>query len=207
MRIKKILLVYPPLTVSETRLFDVWSFPLGLLYIASVLVKNGYEIKILDCIAEDICNVERVDSNWFRFGLAEKDIIKRIEAFKPDLAGISIPFSCQYADALRIGSIIKALNNQIITVAGGAHVTVMPESIPSDYFDYCIIGEGEFGLLNLVDSINRGSHVNIAGVITKDDIKSGNYSISAPIIEPLDILPYPQYDAIHLEKYWSSGAR
>ena len=205
--IKKILLIHPTLTVDKIRLSDVWSFPLGLLYIASVLVKNGYEVEILDCIAEDTYNVERIDSNWFRFGLAEKNIIKRIETFKPDLVGVSIPFSCQYADALRIGSIIKALNSQIITVAGGVHVTVMPESISSDYFDYCIIGEGEFGLLNLVNSINHGSPENIAGVVTKDDMRSGNNSISAPFIEPLDILPYPQYNLLPLERYWSLGAR
>lgn len=207
MKIKKVLLIHPPLTVGNERLADVDSFPLGLLYIGSLLLENGYDIEILDCLAESRFNIQQVDPRKFRFGLSEKNIAKRIEGAKADLVGISIPFSCQYNDALYVNAIVKRLNRQIITVAGGAHVSSAPDLVDPAIFDYCILGEGEFSFLGLLNALNADSSVKIPGVLTKDDMQNMRFSTPINFIEKLDVLPFPKYDLLPLEKYWRKESR
>ena len=45
---KKILLVNP--WIYDFTAFDLWLKPLGLLYLASHLLNQGYEVELLDCL-------------------------------------------------------------------------------------------------------------------------------------------------------------
>ena len=207
MQIKKILLVHPPLTVHRDRLLDVGSFPLGLLYIASLLLENGYDVEVLDCVAEDRFNVTKVGTKLNRVGLSEKNLARRISKAAPDLVGISIPFSCQYSDAIRVNEIVKSVNGKIITVAGGAHVSAAPELVDPDVFDYCVSGEGEFALLSLADALKRDSSVDVPEVFSKDNVRNKRFPENNNFIKDLNKLPFPNYDLLPLEKYWSPGNR
>ena len=45
---KRILLINP--WIHDFAAYDLWAKPIGLLYIASILKKNGYEVDIIDCL-------------------------------------------------------------------------------------------------------------------------------------------------------------
>ena len=188
-------------------MFNAGSFPLGLLYIASMLLKNGYDVEVLDCFAEDCLNMQEIDFNWFRFGLSEKNIVEKIEKMKPDLVGLSIPFSCQYDDAIWINNIVKRLDKKMITVAGGSHVSSAPDLMDPNIFDYCILGEGEFAFLDLVSALRSNSSIKIPGVITKADMQNTRFSTPKHLIENLDSLPFLRYDLLPLQKYWGEESR
>ncbi len=113
----KIELIHPPHPQSTEDRLDA---PLGLLYLAANLEKNGYSVKINDLS-----------------GMPEKDW----KIGKADIYGTTI-----YAPTLniseRIAKICKTINPYSKVVAGGAHPTAVPKQI-SNAFDVVGIGEGE----------------------------------------------------------------
>jgi anaerobic magnesium-protoporphyrin IX monomethyl ester cyclase len=118
-------LIHPPHPeASEDRL----DAPLGLLYIAANLEKNGYQV----CV-NDLSGIKK--SDW-KIGLA-------------DVYGIAM-----YAPTMDISEEIarkcKEINPSSKTVAGGAHPTAIPSEIRS-IFDSVIVGEGEAAMVDLVN--------------------------------------------------------
>lgn len=63
----KVLLVNPPLTLKKG--YVSWFgfyVPLGLAYIASVLLREGYNVEILDCLMEGKDNIEDAPNDMVR---------------------------------------------------------------------------------------------------------------------------------------------
>jgi magnesium-protoporphyrin IX monomethyl ester (oxidative) cyclase len=183
---------------------DDHSFPLGLAYLAAMLRKNGLTVKILDCFGEDVFNLRSVENGWKEIGLSDERIIKNIDDFSPDLIGITVSFSCQYYCVLDLASLIKSVSPKVIIVVGGNHVSAVPEKIDCTFIDYLIVGEGEYTLLQLIESLNSGRLADdIPGVISK---YASEYNFPKHI-ENLDDLPFPALDLLPLRKYWSSRKR
>lgn len=75
----KIQLIFPPLVLEHRYAHDVGDVggnlpPLGLLYIAAVLEKDGHDVRIIDAPVEN---------------LDLEDVLNRIGEFRPDFVGIS----------------------------------------------------------------------------------------------------------------------
>jgi len=202
--IKKVLLINPPAIVKQSWAQDVGSFPLGLSYIAAVLEKDNFEVKIIDCFIESFSSRRKINNELIRIGMSDDEIVKAVTQYSPDLVGVSIQFSCQLFSALHVSSLIKKVSRDIITVAGGNHVSAAPESIGNNAFDWIIIGEGEFRLPNLIKRINsKNTSKAIPGVIPASEvIQSISSNIKNDCIADLDSFPYPLYRALSLEKYW-----
>ena len=158
--------------------------PLGLDYIAAVLEQAGYEVKILDCVAQAIYEVQTEGFSYgnkgeMRYGMSDDQIYKFIEQRNPDIVGVSCLFSNQAWDAHNVCRIAKQVNPRIITVMGGVHPTALPKITLQDRnVDYVIKGEGEYALLNLL---------------------SGDF-ISYPQVD-LDRLPLPAWHLLNMPKY------
>jgi len=122
---KKILIVVP----KDALDFDPMVYPpLGLLYIAAVLEKNGHEVSVFDM---------RKNENT----------IKNIP---------SADFYCFSATTPQIENEIKVSKNvDGITIIGGAHASWLPESV-KNHFDVVVIGEGEDVILDIVNNGVRG---------------------------------------------------
>ena len=129
----KILLVHPNKKESPAGL------PLGLCQISAVLKEKGYHVKGIDLM---------LDSEK----LFEKEIVKH------DVLGLSIT-TRTFTEAKRLAKKAKELNPEIIIIAGGPHPTLKPEEVMQDKkFDYCVIGEGEITILELVQHLEAYSH-------------------------------------------------
>jgi anaerobic magnesium-protoporphyrin IX monomethyl ester cyclase len=116
-------LIHPPHPQSIEDRLDA---PLGLLYIASNLEKEGYSVKVNDLS-----------------GIAEKDW----KIGKADIYGTTI-----YAPTVnlseKIARICKETNPYSKIVAGGAHPTAVPTQM-SNLFDIICIGEGEEAFIDI----------------------------------------------------------
>jgi len=155
--------------------------PISLLSIAGLMEREKFEVKILDCISEE---------------LDFADIKREINAFAPALIIINISTATYYSD-LEIVKLIRDITSCHIT-AIGVHVSVLPEIVLKEsLLDSTIIGEPELTCLKLAKAIEKKSSLKeIEAVSFKDDGKIiHNPRIS--FMEDLDKLPFP---ARHLVK-------
>jgi radical SAM superfamily enzyme YgiQ (UPF0313 family) len=180
----KVLLLQPPTWESG---YQNESPPLGLAYIASVLELNNHVVSVLD-------------PNVLLWN--ENQILKQISNFGPDVVGVN----CQTWNRFEAYSIVKKIKKELpftITVMGGLHVSALSketfEYVPE--LDFIVIGEGEFTMLKLIDSLEKGDNPNkIDGLAFPKDNQVVVTPPRAPI-DDLDKLPIPAYHLLSLDRY------
>ncbi|MBC8449298.1 MAG: radical SAM protein [Chloroflexi bacterium] len=168
----------------------VWSsrkhIPLGLGYLAACLREAGHEPVIFDAAVED----EPVAA-----------VIRRAaEAGRPfGLIGISATTPL-IPDAWDMAETAKKLG--LPTILGGPHLTIMPlESMEKPFVDYVFQGEGEHGLVELVEALEAGRE---PGTIPGLFFRHNGQVVSAdcsPMVEELDSLPFPAHDLFKIDRY------
>lgn len=205
----KILLINPPNSVEDKSDFVVNIFqPLGLAYIAAVLEKNKYKVKILDALALGFAN-ERVINGKRVVGLSYSEIKKRIKAFRPDLVGIAVPFSFQLDEAHKVAALVKEVSHKIIVVTGGTHSTIQPEEMIKDKnVNYVIRGEGEYAFLELVTAIQEKRQItNLKGLSYKNKTGRIIHNLRSGPIKNLDDLPLPARHLLPMDKYFEAAKK
>jgi len=201
-KIKKVLLFIPP-TLTFKDNIDVNPLPpLGLGYLGAVLEQRGIEVRIVDCLIEGWHTREDIARNVIRIGLPFKDIENIIADFHPDIVGVNNLFTRQRGNAHHIYKLAKELAPHIITIAGGAHPTVMPELVMSDpNVDFVVIGEGEDTICKLIDLLEgQGNVEDIDGIA----FRAQNRIVIKPktkFIADLDNIPLPARHLLSMEKY------
>lgn len=191
----KVLLIYPPYTgiygkYQPAAKVGVFYPPMGLMYLAAVLEKEGHEIRILDLELE---------------GFSTKEIVDYIKGFNPSVVGIGSVTPLHHI-ALKLFKIVKETNRNIITVSGGPHPTALPiETIKeSKNIDIVCYGEGEYTLRDVVGAIEKKKRLyGIEGVVYREN---GKIIKNPPreLIKNLDDLPFPARHLTKQEKYlWS----
>ena len=125
-----ILLVQPPITVKKNEAFAVTP-PLSLAYLAAVAEQSGHRVRILDTIVEGF-NFRKNEGRYVRIGLPAEGIRREIEAFQPDLVGITCPFSLMDKEMRNIASLVKNVNPDILVAVGGAHPSSMSQYVIQD---------------------------------------------------------------------------
>lgn len=129
------------------------SNPLGVLSIATYLKSFGHHVSIYDR------NIDKTKMD------------KKIQAFNPDIVGVSVMSARCLKDALRVSKIAKKY--QKILVWGGQMPTMnLDICFKSEHVDYIIYGEGESTWLEFVQKIeNAESSHDIDGIAYKKDGK------------------------------------
>lgn len=158
---------------------------LGILYIASVLLKNGFKVKIFD---------EFLNPKFF----------SELLDYNPDVVGftaVTVVINKVFKTAMKL----KNRNEKIIVVCGGPHPTIVPEEVISNAsIDYVIVKEGEYPFLNLLNVIQTGSLDGIESVDNLYYKKNGKIQKNqiAKYLgeEELNKLPYPAFDLLDLDK-------
>ncbi len=205
--IKKVMLINPPgkITVTEhgSRERKLAVPPLGLAYLAAQLRSHQMEVSVLDVLIEGYEN-EWSSDNVILYGLSEDDIRARIRAFNPDMIGVSCLFSNRGKEALRLCEIAKEVVPDSHVVMGGQHPSGFPQLVAQPVIDYMMFGESENALLELIDAINTGGDLSkVSQIILK---KGGGHWRSRQMRLPdVELMPYPAWDLINLEKYWGVG--
>lgn len=152
--------------------------PLGLLYLAQVLVNNGYSVQVYDqCVT----------------GLKNADLLAKIKQWDPKIIGFSMCLS-NYWTTSDLLKKVKAWNPNAITVAGNYTPTFYHEKLmEADAFDYCVLGEGEYIFLELVNKLLRygkNDFKDIKGIVYRENgiVKS---TPRPELIKNIDEIPIP----------------
>lgn len=200
----RVLLIHPPLTTPVVEAPSLEP-PLGLAYLAAMLEREGYEVKILDAVASGVRNIKR-DGDYVRVGLDDSDIQSYVREFAPHLVGVSAAFTETAADSHHVARLVKEVDREILVVFGGAHTTALPETVlADDNVDIVVKGEGEATLLELVQSIgDRKGIYRLPGTVVRGD--SGIvHNPDREFIPDMDSLPFPAYHLLPMEVYLHKG--
>ncbi len=196
----KILLVYPPVTVYQAAHIDPHP-PLGLAYLAAYLEKHHFDVKILDALALGI-KTRKKKGKGIRIGLSEKKIKQYIKDYNPEIVGIGTMFTPFAEDAHQVAKLVKAVNQKILVVFGGAHSSIDPEIILKDKnVDLVIRGEGEITLLKLAKAMVKKKNWRKATGISYRKNRKVIHNPPTPFIKDLDILPFPARHLLPMEIY------
>ena len=160
--------------------------PLGQMYIATVLKKNGYKVKILDLA---------VEKNKLEI------VYQMICKYDPKIVGLSSYYET-WNQMYNVAELIKRVNKDIVACVGGNGATFSYEEIMNnENIDYVIRFEGEYSFLQLCEYVMKssGSLDCISGLVYrwKKQICINQESR----ITTLDELPFPDRELIDLKKY------
>jgi len=179
MKWKKILLLVANFSTSGYDFYDSAFPPLALEYIAAYV--------------EDLAEVIIVDSKAANLNLLQ--VKKKIEKFKPDLVGLSVPVTSAIELVLTHARIAKLYG--ATTVIGGWHPTLAVEqTLSSPWIDILVRGEGEITFRELIE---KGSPENVDGLSYKKNGKIIN-NPDRPFLKNLDELKLP---ARHLVEHYN----
>lgn len=177
----KILLLNPSITKGEVYAKYASGAPclppLGLCYLAAVLLQKGYQTKIIDCVAENI---------------SVSQFIKKLKDFMPDIVGVSST-TISYVAAQKMINTIKEINPEITIIMGGAHISALPLPTMSECknVDIGVFGEGEYTLLEIMEKLDQKQSLSgVQGVLYRDN---GRIIQNKPrtTSKCLDEIPFP----------------
>jgi tRNA A37 methylthiotransferase MiaB len=165
---------------------------LGVEYLSAVLKGAGHEVRLF--VDPQLFDDENVSNEFLaKVFDGKKKLIAELQAYKPDLVGISVVTDF-YQWALGMTRLIKAAMDVPI-ILGGVHPTSVPERVIAEpTVDMVCVGEGEHALLELVDSMARGAvdhgirniWFKKEGQVIRNEVR--------PLVEDLDALPQPDKD-------------
>ncbi len=200
----KILLINPPQTFFPGSDLISGNLPLGLMYLAAVLDKEGFKVELLDAFMAE--SQPRTKEDAIEVGMPYDQLEADIKRIKPDIVGIANPFSTQIEHAKKVADIAKQLNPEVLTVVGGPHVTVVPEQFleEAQNVDMAVVGEGENTIVELAKACEtESSFSEVAGIAFRKTDGQIQITQPRPFIKNLDELPYPAYHLVDMEKYLS----
>ncbi|MEM3852399.1 MAG: radical SAM protein [Methanomassiliicoccales archaeon] len=161
--------------------------PLGLVQLASMARGvDGNRVSVIDMEADHL----DID------GTVEMTMAKH-----PDLVGLTVHATAAYNTALEITKRLKERDPEITIIAGGHHVTFLPEQTVRDGFDIAVLGEGDITMKEISEHVeSQQSFSDIPGIVYKDEAGIRR-TRPRQLIQTLDILPLPSLDLIDRDKY------
>lgn len=180
----KVLLINP--LMSEEARF----FPLGLGYIAQVLLKSGHHVTVLDINAY----------KW------NKDEVKaRIASSDFDIAAITALIT-QYPYVKWLSKVIREVNPPARIIVGGGLASSIPQMLlERTDVDIAVIGEGEVTSRELIESIDANERLEgVRGICFKENNRIYQTAPREYIVN-LDEIPFPARSLFPMEIYLQSS--
>ncbi len=165
--------------------------PINVATLAAYLLSNGVEARIIDFEIEF---------------LTDDEFAARVLDYGPDLVG----FTCLSATVIaanRLARTIKRHSPETLTVAGGPHVSAVPQRALEEFeaFDVAVFGEGEETLLEVCRRVADHKVPKLGGVRGVAYRTASEIVVEQrrPLIKDLDTLPFPARHLLNLELYRS----
>jgi anaerobic magnesium-protoporphyrin IX monomethyl ester cyclase len=184
-------------SVKETKIIlvkpfsrSVYGYPttplLGLGLLASILIKAGFETKVLDLRLK---------------GYGKEHLLDAISDFRPHIVGFSAS-SFDYLNSVELCQAIKAVDQNIVTVIGGPHPTMSPEkAVEAQSVDFICIGEADTTIAEFAEAFpDKEKMKKVRGF----GYKKGDrcvFNRTPDHISDLDSLPFIDMGLFPLEKY------
>jgi len=161
--------------------------PLGVGYLASVLLGEGHDVEVVD---------GRVN------GYSEGDILSEVGRIDPDVV-CATARTFDVAENLETLKAVKEARPDVKTVLGGPHVSALPEEtlMQCGWVDFGVVGEGEETMRELAGALDRGGGLQgVKGIAFRD----GGDLVKTPargFIRNLDAIPFPARRLFNLRRY------
>jgi len=226
---QRVLLLNPAATLFRQDL-PRCTYPLGIGYLAAVLERFDYDVRILDVFAEGYHNATDVDGDpqFLRYGLDDAEIIEVIRDFAPDVVGVSSIFSNQADNVHHLFHLANEVAPTALTAMGGAHARYFPKACLEDpNVDVVFLGEGELTFLLWLEHLNGAIGPDqLQGIAFRDDAGVVQIRPEMPLISSerpvgpetkrespivgdageLDHIPFPAWHLYNMEKYFEIKA-
>lgn len=198
----KIQLVHPPVFINKSGLTALRpSLPLGLAYIAAVLLEDGHEVSVIDALGEAPDRMVP-DGDIWRLGLEPEEIVERIE---PDTraVGITNMWSYSWPIVRRLIRCIREARPDLTIVCGGEHFTATAEhSMREAPIDFIVAGEGEETAVALFRAIELGADTStIPGIVFRREDGAIVQNPRRDRIRNIDEIPWPAWHLFDVGAY------
>jgi len=179
-----VLLIFPS---DPVEIYEHGMPLLGQAYLAAGLEKNGHNVVILDMT---------VRRHRERF-------VDTLHNSRPDIVGVTLT-ALSMKKGYRLIERIKRETSAIV-VAGGPHVTLVPERILlNPLIDFIFMGEGDISFATFVSKLEKGEIIQDTPGL---GFKVNGKAVLNPrtYIEDLDSLPFPAWHLFNLEDYYEKS--
>ncbi len=173
---RKLLLINP--WIYDFTAYDLWGKPLGLLYVASFLRAQGFEISFIDCldkyaeppipkikkygigpfkrtIVPKPALLQHVPRHYARYGISEELFIQKLlENKEADAVLVTSIMTYWYPGVKRVVELVRKYLPHAPVILGGIYATLLPEHAKKIIQpDYIITGPGEIKTLELLSEL------------------------------------------------------
>jgi len=150
--------------------------PYTLKYIQALLLRDDFEVKLLDC---------RIKQPAF------SELIEASLSWEPELLVIEADFLC-YDDAIKYADTIKKEKNILIILI--SQVSEYINDNRNCVFDLVFCGEAEEQVVAVIKKNNQGENV-----YKEKSTFSGRKEVL--LVDRLNVLPFPRYELTEFEEY------
>jgi radical SAM superfamily enzyme YgiQ (UPF0313 family) len=196
MKTLRALLINP--YIYDFAAYNFWSSPLGLLYVGSILRKNGFGIELIDCmevqekkrkedgrapfIKEKVAkpaSLKEIKKHFRRYGISPQELKKRLSDGKePDLILVTSIMTYWYPGTEEVVKIVREVFPGSKIIVGGIYPTLCDN----------LAGE----TLKDADLVVKSNEIHKFYSFVEDTF---SVSLSSkPLMDDLDALPFPCYD-------------
>ena len=223
-KIKSVLLVQPiqiaenkiDLRIALNKRYYIYP-PYALGILNSVLKKHNYNSDILDLNIDVFSKIHSEKKNINQKQLTnhwKKKLIEKIRKFNPDVIGVGCTFTMNHENTIEIAKEIKKIDENIIVLAGGVHVTNATEFVLKDakgYIDFALTYEAENSLLDFLKFANDDTSkihqistmINEKYVeVKKKNLPEGENINIIPDYGDIDISKLTELGEIGTFRYW-----
>ncbi|MGC1122322.1 MAG: radical SAM protein [Candidatus Methanofastidiosia archaeon] len=177
----RVSLVFPPSRVGGCFGKDpeLWP-PLGILYLAAVLEKEGHTVEVVDSTI-----------------LTNPQYETRINSINGDMVGISASFG-QIESALDLAAMMKS--REVPVVVGGPGPSSMDVGLFLNQCDYVVHGEGEETFAAIAWHMEAGEMPPVKGSFTRVKGRAMFHG-ERPLIKNIDSIPFPAREKLPVTDY------
>lgn len=204
-----ICLIRTPMIVVQLVQLRSTCPPIGLAYFSASLKSEGHKVQIIDSVGEAIFQILPInDGTHLAHGLSAEQIIEKIDS-DCEIIGISCMFSVEWPIALNVIQKIKKTYPEKKIIIGGEHVTATAKWIleTTPEVDFCVLGEGEQTLRELINALStKSSTSHIPAILSRESNKRAqdkqiSLNLKSLRIQSIDDLPLPDWDSIPIRQY------
>jgi len=207
-----ILLINP--WITDFAAYNFWIRPLGLLYIASLLRENGFQITLIDCLGFQIktkrygdgkffkTKIEKpsllksIPKNYSQYGIPEEMLLKRLSNIEePDLICVSSGMTYWYLGVFKLIEIIRRFFKKASIILGGIYAILCYEhAVKYSGANIVFNGGSELDVLKLISELTNTDiqklHFNDSAISHKPS------AISNDLFPAFDLYPNLDYVCI-----------
>jgi radical SAM superfamily enzyme YgiQ (UPF0313 family) len=158
--------------------------PLGLAYLGAALLKHGFEVVVLDQLAEELDN---------------RGLVRRVAAERPDLVGITA-ITPTMANVEALVPLLRQACPRATVVLGNLHASLFAaELLKAGLADVIVHGEGEVTIVELAEALRDGASLEgVPGTSFRAPDGSVVHNAARPPVE-FDSLAFPRWDLVNLD--------